>query len=313
MKSDDSHTDIYQRITDQIIAAIEKGAGRFEMPWHANSGMPANAVSGKFYRGINVPVLWATAQEKGYDCPLWATYKQWQEKGAQVRKGEKSALVVFWKFFDTAKDTEEAETEPEERSGRRAMARSYPVFNAGQVDGFTPPLPAEPNQGERIQHAEAFFRHTGAVIKHGGPQAFYQPGTDEIRMPAFEAFKSPEAYYATGLHELTHWTGAPQRLDRNLKGRFGSENYSFEELVAELSAAYQMAILGLANEPRQEHAAYIQSWLKGLRDDKRLIFAAASHAQRAADYLQSLQPKQQPTFIEREAERRSLPFGRAIA
>jgi antirestriction protein ArdC len=335
--------DIYQKITDQIADSIEKGAGRFEMPWHANSGMPANAATGKFYRGVNPLVLFATVQEKGYSSPLWATYKQWGEKEAQVRKGEKAAIVVFWKFFDRP-GAEETEAEPDERSGRRAMARSYPVFNAEQVDGFTPPIaPALPH-AERIAHADEFYRNTGAVIRHGGARAFYRPGTDEIHMPEFQAFKSPEGYYSTLGHEATHWSGAPHRLGRKIANRFGSEDYAYEELIAELSAAYQMAALGLSNEPRQEHAAYIQSWLKGLKNDKRFIFSAASQAQQAADYLHELQYKQpkapdavlramedepgplpdavaaawaddfeKPSFAEREERRRAKRTGKGVA
>jgi antirestriction protein ArdC len=249
--------DIYDRVTRQIIDSIEKGAGTFDMPWHSNSGMPTNAVTGKFYRGINPVVLFATAQEKGYASPYWATYKQWSEKDSQVRKGEKAAIVVFWKFFDKPGDESESEAEPDERSAHRALARAYPDFNADQVDGFTPPVIPTLPEAERVAHADEFFRNTGAVIKHGGPRAFYRPGTDEIHMPAFEAFKTPEGYYSTLGHEATHWSGAPNRLDRKIANRFGSEDYSYEELVAELGSAYQMATLGLSNEPRQEHAAYI--------------------------------------------------------
>jgi antirestriction protein ArdC len=222
--------DIYQQVTDKIIAAIERGAGEFEMPWHRASGMPVNVESGKFYRGCNVPLLWCIMQEKGYSSPIFGTYKQWQGKDAQVRKGEKAASVVFWKFFDRP-GAEETEAEPDDRSGRRAMARSYAVFNADQVDGFTPPVAPDLPVAERIAHAEEFFENTGAVIRHGGPKAYYRPSTDEIQIPEFQAFKSPEAYSSTGLHELTHWTGAPHRLDRNQKGRFGSPEYAQEELA----------------------------------------------------------------------------------
>lgn len=193
------------------------------------------------------------------------------------------------------------------------MARSYPVFNADQVDGFTPPLAPALPEAERIQHAEAFLRNTGADIRHGGPQAFYAPSSDHIQMPGFAAFKNPEAYYSTMGHELTHWSGAPHRLDRKIRNRFASEDYAYEELIAELGAAYQMAALGLSNEPRQEHAAYIQSWLKGLRGDKRFIFSAASQAQQAADYLQGLQPGQEKSFTRQEDERRSHKTSREIA
>jgi antirestriction protein ArdC len=335
--------DIYQRVTDQIIAAIEKGAGKWDMPWNQNSGMPLNVQSNKFYRGVNVPVLWSVAQDKGYEHPIWGTYKQWSEKDAQVRKGEKAALVVFWKFFDNAKG-EEAESEPDEKSGRRAMARAYPVFNCGQVDGYTPVKPEPLPVAERIERAEDFFHHVGADVRHGGPRAFYSPNSDHIQMPPFEAFKDAEAFYATLGHEHQHWTGAEKRLNRSLKNRFGSDAYAMEELAAEIGAAFLCADLGLAVNPRPEHAAYIDSWLKVLRGDKRAIFTAASQAQRSTDFLHNLQPKhvrapdaflramedepgplpdavaaawaddfEKPDFRKREHERRAKRSGKGIA
>jgi antirestriction protein ArdC len=315
MKNDPSHVDIYQKVTDQIIAAIEKGAGRWEMPWNQNSGMPLNVQSGKFYRGVNVPVLWATAQAKGYEDPIWGTYKQWQEKDAQVKKGEKSAMVVFWKFFDNAKG-DETEAEPDDKSGRRAMARAYPVFNCSQVDGYTPIRPEPLPIAQRIDNAEEFFRQVGADVRHGGPKAFYSPSTDHIQMPPWEAFKDAEAYYATSGHEHGHWTGGEKRLARDLKGRFGSDAYAMEELAAEMAAAFLCADLGLAVNPRPEHAAYIDSWLRVLRGDKRAIFTAAGQAQRSTDYLHSLQPQQEkeaPEGVLRAMEDGEGPLPDAVA
>jgi antirestriction protein ArdC len=282
--------DVYQRVTDQIIAAIEAGAGDWRMPWHATGEAmmsPINAQSRKPYRGVNVVALWAAAQGAGYPTGIWATYKQWQDLGAQVRKGEKASLVVFWKVTD--QDEESEAEEDEESSGRRFFARGYGVFNAAQVDGYTPPALPQISEPERIVHAEAFFDRLGADIRHGGAHAYYRPSADFIQMPLFAAFRDAGAYYATLAHESTHWAGQKSRCDRDLTGRFGSEAYAAEELVAELGAAFLCADLSLASEPRPGHAAYVASWLKVLRQDKRAIFTAASKAQVAADWLHTKQ------------------------
>ena len=299
-RADKPHTDIYQQITNHIIEAIEAGVGDWRMPWHTDgtsSMRPVNAISGKPYRGVNVLALWCAAQEQGYSSDKWATYKQWQESGAQVRKGEKSSLIVFWKINDATNgegsDGAEAEGEqPDEPNSRRIFARGYCVFNAEQIEGYTAPPVAAPiiSEIERIEGAEQFFAGLGAEIRHGGNRAFYRPGTDHIQMPHFESFRDAVAYYATLAHEVTHWTGAKTRLDRDLSGRFGNEAYAGEELVAELGAAFLAADLSLANEPRPDHAAYVASWLKVLRSDTRAIFTAAAKAQQAIDYAHGLQP-----------------------
>ena len=287
-----SHTSqptIYQRITDQIIAAIEAGAGNWKMPWHTDGTditQPINAASGKAYRGINVIALWATARACGYTGGHWATYQQWKEIGAQVRQGEKSAPVVFWKPLGCkAEETEE----PTESDRLRFVARGYLVFNAAQVDGYEAPTALTLPPAVRIGRAEEFFSNVGVEVRHGGSRAYFQPSTDHIQMPPFGAFREATGYYATLGHEATHWTGAKGRLDRDLSGRFGSEGYAAEELVAELGAAFLCGSLGLANEPRPDHAAYVASWLKVLRSDNRAIFTAAAKAQQAADCLHSLQ------------------------
>lgn len=297
-----NRSDIYRTVTDRIIAAIEAGAGDWRMPWHvlpndAASVMPVNAASRKAYRGVNVLSLWIAAQEAGYPSGIWATYKQWQELGAQVRKGEKSTLIVFWKVFDrdTGRD-DETGREDDEESGperRRFMARGYHVFNCAQVDGYAAPAnPASPTDHERIEAAETFFAALHAEIRHGGNRAFYAPGPDMVQMPPFDAFRDPRAYYATLAHELTHWTGHKSRCDRDLKGRFGSDSYAAEELVAELGAAFLCADLGLASEPRPDHAAYIETWLKVLKGDNRAIFTAAAKAQQAADWMHARHPNE---------------------
>lgn len=277
--------DIFQQVTDVIVKAIEEGAGSYRMPWRTSGGVPhspINAVSKKPYRGINVLILWATAQAKGYTSGMWATYKQWRELGAQVRKGEKSTHVVFWRFFNVEEQSEES---TEHTSKRIPLARDYWVFNADQVTGYEKPEEKVLTHGERIGQAEEFFDSLQIDLRPGGNRAYYNPNTDAVHMPAFEAFKESLAYYSVLSHETTHWTGAAKRLNRDLKGRFGTESYAMEELVAELGAAFLCTELGLPTDPREDHAPYIASWLTVLKNDKRAIFITATKAQEAVDWL----------------------------
>jgi antirestriction protein ArdC len=287
--------DIYQTVTNAIIAAIEAGqtAEKFEMPWSGFSAIPLNAQTGKTYRGVNIPVLWATQMNKGYKSGYWGTYKQWQERGAQVRKGEKAAQIVFWKSFDVEPqgDNEEGET--------RMFARWSSVFNADQVEGFTIPI-EEKATGEAaiIESAEQFMADTGADIRKGGARAYYDRREDYIALPDMNLFHdtktstATEAYYSTACHELVHYSGAAHRLDREKGSKFGNAEYAFEELVAELGAAMLCATLGITSGIRPDHAQYIDGWLKALKSDKKFIFSAASQAQKAADYLTGLQNRE---------------------
>jgi len=289
--------DIYQRVTDTIVSELEKGIRPWLKPWNAEHAAgritrPLRA-NGILYRGINVLMLWAAATERGYAAPLWLTYKQAQELGAQVRKGEKGNLVVY---ANTITRTEQDEATCEDVDREIPFMKGYTVFNAEQVDGlpahfYAAQAPAlDPVQ--RIERAEAFFAATGATIVEGGNRAFYRMADDHVQMPPLVSFREPEAFYATLAHELCHWTKHPKRLDRDFgRKRFGDEGYAMEELVAELGAAFVCADLALTPQPREEHAAYIGSWLKALKDNKRAIFAAAAHAQRAADFLAGLQPR----------------------
>lgn len=291
-------SDIYTRITNRIIEAIEEGAGSYRMPWHCtDSGAfsPYNVATKKPYRGINILSLWADAQAKGFESGIWGTYKQWEAIGAQVRKGEKSSLVVFWKFGNTERedDADSAEDQAASDSTRRLIfARGYSVFNAGQVDGFEiPALPAF-NAEERNQEAEQFFQAVPATIRHGGNSAHYSPSSDHIQMPRFEAFKDAKGYYSVLSHELTHWTGASTRLNRDLTCRFGTEAYAMEELVAELGAAFLCGSLGIQLDPRTDHAPYLKSWLNVLKGDTKAVFTAASKAQAAVDWMAEIAAKQ---------------------
>ncbi len=286
----EDRADIYQRITDSIVAAIEAGAGAWRMPWHSSGEgsapmLPVNVATGRPYRGVNTLVLWTSAQANAYGSTIWGTYRQWRERGAQVRKGEHASPVVFWKTTGQDDADDDTDGQDEGRGGGRFFAKGYSVFNTAQVDGYeAPTLPRLP-EAQRIDRADRFFAALGANIRHGGNCAFHRLVEDHIQMPPFEAFREVVAYHATLAHEATHWTGHPSRCARDLRGRFGDEAYAAEELVAELGAAFLCADLDLASEPRPDHAAYVQSWLKVLRGDKRAIFTAAAKAQAAADWM----------------------------
>lgn len=286
--------DIYQKVTDKIIADLEQGELSWLKPWSSgnlegkitkplrHNGMP--------YNGINILMLWGASVEAGYLYPYWMTFRQAKELGAHVKKGERGNLVVY---ANTITKTEEgADGNEEER--KIPFMKGYSVFNVEQIEGLPEHYHTKPkpiiDPALRIDHAEEFFNHTRADIRHGGNSAHYAGGSDHVQMPHFETFRSPEAYYATLAHELTHWTKHKSRLDREFgRKKWGDEGYAREELVAELGAAFLCADLELTPEAGSDHAAYIQSWLKVLKDDKRAIFSAAAHAQRAADYLHGFQ------------------------
>jgi antirestriction protein ArdC len=285
--------DIHQHITNQIVAAIERGAGEFRLPWHSSGGtiaQPKNVASKKHYRGVNIVALWAASEQNGFGSGLWGTYRQWAEAGAQVRKGEKSSYVVFYKEIEVAGATSGQDTEVD----KRLFARATPVFAAEQVDGYDLPATANPNPMESIEAADAFVIATCASVAHGGTRAYYRPSTDSIQVPSRESFvgtatsTAAEAYYSTLLHELTHWTSHEQRCNRQLGKRFGDNAYAMEELVAELGAAFLCSEIGITAEPRLDHAQYLASWLSVLKADKRAIFTAASKASEATTFLATL-------------------------
>ena len=278
--------DVYQDVTNRIIEALEKGLdGNFELPWHGVSQIPENAHTGKRYKGVNIPLLWVYQLTEGYQSGIWATYKQWQEQGAQVRKGEKSAHIVFWKMI------EQEPTQDNEEQSMRMFAKWSRVFNADQVEGFNADDDFVPSDIGAIGAADALIDASGADIRHDEIKAFYSPSGDFINMPPIERFKetsdstATENYYSTIFHELTHWTGAKHRLDRLPSEKFSKSDYAFEELVAELGAAMSCASTGVTALPRADHAKYIACWLRALQDDKKFIFSASSHAQKAVDYL----------------------------
>ena len=288
--------DVYTRITDKIVASLEQGVRPWMKPWSAEqaAGRITRPLrhNGQPYSGINILMLWASAMEQGFAAPIWMTFKQAQELGAHVRKGEKGSLVVY---ANTITKTESDEAGNETKRDIPFM-KGYTVFNVEQVEGlpeiFYAKLAPKREGPTRIEHAELFFANTGAEIRTRGNRAYYSQDGDYIAMPPIESFNTAESYYVTLAHESIHRTKHPSRLDRDLgRKQWGDEGYAREELVAELGSAFLCADLELTPEVRDDHASYIASWLQVLKNDKRAIFQAASHAQRAVDFLHG---RQQP-------------------
>jgi antirestriction protein ArdC len=289
--------DVYSRITDRIVASLEQGVRPWHRPWNAEHAAGKITRPLRFndqpYSGINVFMLWSEAMDAGYSAPIWMTFRQAKELGGHVRKGEHGTTVVYASTF---KKTEADEETGEDVERNIPFMKGYTVFNVEQIADLpahyyaTAAAPVlEPVQ--RDARAEDFFAHTGVATNHGGNRAYYTVAADRIQMPPFEFFEDPQSYYATLAHETCHSTRHPDRLDRDFgRKRWGDEGYAMEELVAELGSAYLCADLDLTPEVREDHAAYIENWLTVLKNDKRAIFTAAAHAQRAADFLHALQP-----------------------
>ena len=282
---------VYEVITDRIMEKLTQEVVPWQKPWNSTAGMPRNLLSQKPYRGINVWVL-ASA---GYSSPYWLTFKQAQEIGGHVSKGEHGYPVVFWKWLERSEETQDREGENESR--RVPMARLYTVFNAYQCE-----LPERLQPFLQIDNALDTDTHRQIAaceqivatmplrpaIQHGEARAYYRPATDTLNMPERRLFPKVEHYYSVLFHELTHSTGHTSRLDRaTLRDllAFGDTNYSKEELCAEMGAAYLCGMAGIVNETVDNSAAYIQGWLSKLRNDKKLLVQAAAQAQKAADYI----------------------------
>jgi antirestriction protein ArdC len=325
--------DVHDAITRKIVAAIEAGAGTFEMPWHRpgiDFSIPKNAFTGNEYRGTNILSLWLDADERKYQHQIFATFIQWKQlietwqhdnptaddSYHGVRKGEKGSLIVKYGDFVPKNERLEAEAKGEdfdEEAHKRLYAKAAWVFNIDQVDlpdglraQLLPTAVQRPDLTERLAHADFFFANTGVPVHEGGQRAFYRhPSADGsgdfIQMPPRHLFTGTktstptEAYYGTLSHEGLHASGAKHRLDRAFGEKFGDKAYAFEELVAELGAAFLCAHLAIANTPRPDHAQYIAGWLEVLKGDNKAIFTAASLASKATEYLIGLQPKPAPT------------------
>jgi antirestriction protein ArdC len=279
--------DLYQEVTNQILSMLDAGV----VPWRSpilgrnSAGHPKNLESTKPYRGVNVFLLAFTAYAKGYGSSYWLTFNQARTRGGSVKKGEKSSMVVFWKQYETTdKETGEPTTVP--------VFRYYNVFNVEQCSDIAAPdaVPFVPTDFKPIEVADAIVKgYTGApVVEHDGQQAFYRPSNDTVRIPDPTRFATGEDYYATLFHELAHSTGHSSRLDRGLDSEpkpFGTPDYGKEELVAEMAAAFLCGDAGICPTVIDNQAAYIGGWLKQIKQDKKLVIAAASAAQKAADWI----------------------------
>ena len=274
-------TETMTAIANKIADLMETNGNNWVKPWvsgAALSSLPINAASNKTYRGINLLLL------AGRSTPVWATYKQWADKGAQVLKGSKGTGIVFWQPMKR-----------EDKNGKDEsfmILKNYTVFNADQVEGYeyVAPTPID-CKVQTLPHVDEWVANTGADVRTGEAQCYYNRTGDFVNMPARNLFfdtdtsTATESYYSSLLHELTHWTGSPERLDRVKGKQFGDDAYAFEELIAELGATFLCAQLGISNDVRPDHAQYIKSWIKKLRSDPKFLFQAASKAQKAIDLL----------------------------
>jgi antirestriction protein ArdC len=295
----------HELVATKLIEQLQAGTAPWQRPWEPGSlSLPHNPVSGTRYRGSNA--MWLQMQDRG--DPRWMTYKQAASIGAQVRKGEKGTLVQYWKFREeipvkdaAGKPVKNAEGKPVYRYEELERPRVFhaTVFNAEQIDGLPERKPVEV-AWDRHERAEAILAASGAAIKHDQPdRAYYTPSRDEIHLPGRDSFKTADAYYATAMHELGHWTGHPSRLNRDLAHPFGSEGYAKEELRAEIASLMVGDQLQIGHDPGQ-HAAYVGSWIKALKDDPKEILRAARDADKIADYVMAFE-KDRPA--ERPAER----------
>ena len=277
--------DIHQAITDQILAAMEQARTTNRRLWDSQPSLPMNLATSKPYSGINILILWATGLSRGYSSPYWLTYKQAADLDGQVKKGEHGTHCVFykpWESTDTNKDTGETETV------KGAVIKSFMAFNLDQIDGIERPATEARPAFTAIEDAERIMAASPAPIKIGGTQACYIPGRDEIHLPSREAFINPEAFYSTAMHEMTHSSGHKSRLDRDFSGRFGTEAYAFEELIAELGSAFLNADLGILGATLPDHADYLTNWIAILKGDKKAITTAAAQASKAHGFIKGL-------------------------
>ncbi|QDC39116.1 ArdC family protein [Sphingobium fuliginis] len=280
---------LYDEVTSRIMSELEAGRVPWVQPWgrsrSAGPGLPRNALTARNYSGVNVLILWGAVIEHGWSSQSWLTFRQALEAGGNVRKGEHGTTVVYADRF-----TPEAEKERARTTGEDARAvpflKRFTVFNVAQCEGLRPGLAADPAplpEREIVPVAEAVIAASGVDFRIGGDKAYYVPAHDFVQVPPQPAFFEQINYYRTALHELTHSTGHPSRLNRNLLNRLGSKDYAREELVAEMGSAFLCAALGIT--PTVRHSDYLASWLEILCEDNRAIFRAASAASKATEWL----------------------------
>ncbi|SOB88034.1 Antirestriction protein ArdC [Sphingomonas guangdongensis] len=287
-----------ETITNVIIERLKAGVRPWRQPWTGGPVSRPLRVCGTPYRGVNVIWLWMAAQARGFGSPTWMTYHQAELLGAQVRKGERGTIAIFYRSY--TKEIEDPATGEREDEARRVL-KSFTVFNVDQIEGlperFRPEPSALPEPSARDRELDAFFAAIPASLRHGGGEAYYMPSTDQITMPEVSQFRTRDLYRSTLAHELAHWTGHRSRLDRSLSGRFGSDAYAVEELVAELASAMIGAELGLPVDHLDDHASYLGSWLKVLKTDARAILTAAAKAEEASAYLLKLGGAERPAEL----------------
>lgn len=277
--------DLYARVTQTIVDSLHRGVVPWRKPWHTGSRVPVNALSNRPYRGVNILLLSLAP----YTDTRWLTFNQVRDKGGTIRKGEKATSIVFWKQW-------EPPAAEDEKPRAIPLLRQYSVFNAEQCEGLGLPDQHQPasSQNERLARAELLVRSmpNPPTIREGGTSAWYRPRDDLVAIPPLASFESSDSYYSTLLHELGHATGHVSRLNRSgVTDRtieFGSGEYSKEELVAELTAAFCSAVVGLDHLLHDDSASYIHGWLQVLKDDHKAVVIAAAQAQRAADYIQGI-------------------------
>ncbi|QOJ24438.1 MAG: DUF1738 domain-containing protein [Gammaproteobacteria bacterium] len=290
----------HEQVAENLIEQLKKGVAPWQKPWEPGdllATLPMNPTTGKRYRGINSLNLMSRA----YTDPRWLTYKQAVSLGAQVRKGEKSTLVQYWKFTDERIKTDdnnnpvlnnEGNSIKEQIRLERPRVFYAAVFNAQQMDNL-PELDIKAPDWDPLERAERILQASHAVIHHGeADRAFYRPSTDSIHLPHKHQFPTPDRYYATALHELGHWTGHELRLNRDLAHPFGSHGYAKEELRAEIASMLLSGELGICHDPGQ-HVAYVSSWIKALQEDPTEIFRAAADAEKIQDYVLALSQQQE--------------------
>lgn len=293
-----SRADIYTRITERIVADLEKGVRPWVQPWR--DGNTTGRVSrplrhnGQCYTGLNVVLLWSASMARGFASPYWMTLRQANELGARVRKDETGSTVIYAsRFTKTEVDARGGEVERD-----IPFLKTYSVFNADQILGLSEHYyrQVEPiaDPVERIAHADRFFDNTGAKVRYGGDKAYYSPVTDHIQLPHPEMFRDMASFVAVRGHETLHWTASPDRLNRDLS-RYHKDktDRAREEILVEIGSAMLCADLGIVPElePRPDHASYVADWVRLLDGDRRAIFQAAAHAQRAVAFLHELQPQ----------------------
>lgn len=283
--------DIYQEVTDKILEQLKKGVAPWNKPWKSRAGaggIPLNKTTGKQYNGVNIVLLWSSADEHNFQTNEWGSFKQWADKKEFVKKGEKGTMIVY---YDTI---ERPDKNDEDKIKKIPFIKSSYVFNRSQLQSYDQAKEEKPEEKplvNRIEAVEMFVKSTGAIIEHGGNVACYIPMLDKIKMPEIHSFvdqkdcTAAEAYYSTLFHEETHWTGHASRLNRDIHNKFGNEKYAKEELVAELGASFLGAEFKIEKQPVENHAAYIAGWMKKLKEEPTTFMTAASQASKAVAFL----------------------------